>query len=110
MAAFLPDAWIVDVIIALVAVEGQSIMMVWRALTPRRPYRNANSGQFVVQRSPPSLALSSAITGGLSSPCLSNLGETLVKLHVADLTSRWEAASTARSKGSPMVTKTGIAL
>ena len=32
MAAFLPDPWIVDAIIALVAVEG-IVLVVWRALT-----------------------------------------------------------------------------
>ena len=52
MAAFLPDAWIVDAIIALVAVEA-IVLVVWRALNWRRPSRSGNSREFVVRRSPP---------------------------------------------------------
>jgi hypothetical protein len=99
MAAFLPDAWIVDVIIALVAVEA-IVLMVWRALTGggltvAQTLANLSSGAALL------LALRMAITGGLSASVLASLSVALIA-HVADLTSRWEAASRRGSKGSPI--------
>ena len=99
MAAFLPDARIVDAIIALVAVEG-IVLVLWRALTGdglpvAETLANLSSGAALL------LALRIAITGGLSAPVLALLSVALIA-HVADLASRWEAASRRRSKGSPI--------
>ena len=52
MAAFLPDAWIVDAIIALVAIEGVCSGAMARA-NRRRPARSGNSRKLVVGRGPP---------------------------------------------------------
>jgi hypothetical protein len=99
VAAFLPDPWIVDAIIALVAVEG-IVLVVWRALTGggltvAETLANLSSGAALL------LALRMAITDGLSASVLALLSVALIA-HVADLASRWEAGSVRRSKGSPV--------
>ena len=96
MAAFLPDAWIVDAIIALVAVEG-IVLAVWRArtgggLTVAGTLANLSSGAALL------LALRMAITGGLSASVLALLSVALIA-HVADLASRWKAGSARRPRG-----------
>jgi hypothetical protein len=98
-AAFLPDAWIVDAIIALVAVEG-IVLVVWRTLTGgglavAETLANLSSGAALL------LALRMAITDGLSAAVLALLSVALIA-HVADLASRWEAGSVRGSKGSPV--------
>ena len=90
MAAFLPDPWIVDAIIALVAVEG-IVLVVWRALTGGgltvvQTLANLSSGAALL------LALRMSITGGLSASVLALLSVALIA-HVADLASRWEVSS-----------------
>jgi hypothetical protein len=116
MAAFLPDAWIVDAIIALVAVEGV-LLVLWRALTGggltvAETLANLSSGAALL------LALRMAITGGLSASVLAMLSVAFIA-HVADLASRWEAGSARRPEGSPvastedsigMVSKIGLKL
>ena len=52
MTAFLPDAWIVDAIIALVAVEGIVLVAMPRA-NWRRPAGRGNPREPVVRRGPP---------------------------------------------------------
>ena len=99
MAAFLPDAWIVDAIIALVAVEA-IVLVLWRALTGgglpvAETLANLSSGAALL------LALRMAITGGLSASVLALLSVALIA-HVADLASRWEAGSGRRPEGSPI--------
>jgi hypothetical protein len=98
-AAFLPDAWIVDAIIALVAVEG-IVLVVWRTLTGggltvAETLANLSSGAALL------LALRMAITDGLSASVLALLLVALIA-HVADLASRWEAGSVRGSKGAPV--------
>jgi hypothetical protein len=87
MAAFLPDTWIVDAIVALVAVEGV-VLVLWRALTGGglavvQILANLSSGAALL------LALHMAITGASSTSVLALLSVALVA-HVADLASRWE--------------------
>jgi hypothetical protein len=99
MVAFLSDPWIVDGIIALVAVEGV-ILVLWRALigdgpTMAETLANLSSGAALL------LALRMAITGGLSASVLALLSVALIA-HVADLASRWVAGSARRPKGSPV--------
>jgi hypothetical protein len=99
MAAFLLDPWIVDAIIALVAVEG-IVLVVWRALTGGgltmgETLANLSSGAALL------LALRMAVTGGLSASVLALLSVALIA-HIADLASRWEARSGRRPKGSPI--------
>ena len=67
MAAFLPDAWIVDAIIALVAIEAV-VLVLWRALTGgglpvAETLANLSSGAALL------LALRMALTGGLVNLC-----------------------------------------
>jgi hypothetical protein len=95
MAAFLRDAWIVDAIIALVAVEAV-ILVLWRALTGgglpvAETLANLSSGATLL------LALRMALTGASSACVLASLSAALIA-HVADLASRWEAASRNVSK------------
>ena len=90
MAAFLPDARIVDAIIALVAVEA-IVLVLWRALTGgglpvAETLANLSSGAALL------LALRMAITGALSTSVLALLSVALIA-HVADLASRWETRS-----------------
>ena len=99
MAAFPPDLWIVDAIIALVVVEG-IVLGVWRALTGgglpvAETLANLSSGAALL------LALRMAIAGGLSASVLAFLSVALIA-HVADLASRWEAGSARRPKCSPV--------
>ena len=90
MAAFLPDAWIVDAIVALVAVEA-IVLVVWRALTGgglpvAETLANLSSGAALL------LALRMAHhRRALSTSVLALLSVALIA-HVADLASRWEAA------------------
>jgi len=93
MAAFLPDAWIVDAIIALVAVEAV-ILVLWRALTGgglpvAETLANLSSGAALL------LALRMALTGASSGSVLAMLSAALVA-HIVDLARRWEAGSRAR--------------
>ena len=102
MAAFPPDLWIVDAIIALVAVEGV-VLVLWRALTGggltvAETLANLSSGAALL------LALRMAITGGLSASVLALLSVALIA-HVADLASRWEAGWARRPKCSPVASK-----
>ena len=90
MAAFLPDAWIVDAIIALVAVE-TVVLVLWRALTGGglpvgETLANLSSGAALL------LALRMALTGASSTSVLAVLSVALIA-HVAHLATRWEAAS-----------------
>ena len=115
MAAFPPDLWIVDAIIALVAVE-EIVLAVWRALTGSgltvaETLANLSSGAALL------VALRMAITGGLSASVLTLLLVALIA-HVADLTSRWKRGRRAdprprlsHHKGSfDMVSKIGLKL
>ena len=83
MAAFLPDAWIVDAIIALVAVEA-IVLVLWRALTGgglpvAETLANLSSGAALL------LALRMAIpSGALSTSVLTLLSVALIA-HVANL-------------------------
>jgi hypothetical protein len=100
MAAFLPDTWIVDAIIALVAVEAV-VLVLWRAITGgglpvAETLANLSSGAALL------LAIRMAITGALSTSVLALLSVALIA-HVADLASRWEAGSARRpNEGSPV--------
>jgi hypothetical protein len=99
MAAFLPDAWIVDAIIALVAVEG-IVLVLWRVrtgggLTVAETLANLSSGAALL------LALRMAITGGLSASVLTLLSVALIA-HVADLASRWKRGSARRPRSAPV--------
>jgi hypothetical protein len=99
MAAFPADLWIVDAIIALVAVEGV-VLVLWRALTGggltmAETLANLSSGAALL------LALRMAITGGLSASVLAFLSVALIA-HVADLASRWEAGWARRPQCSPV--------
>jgi hypothetical protein len=90
MAAFLPDVRIVDAIIALVAIEAV-VLILWRALTGgglpvAGALANLSSGAALL------LALRMALTGASSISVLALLSVALVA-HIADLASRWEAAS-----------------
>jgi hypothetical protein len=92
MAAFLLDPWIVDTIIALVAVEAM-VLVVWRGLTGggltvAETLANLSSGGALL------LALRMAITGGLSASVLAFLSVALIA-HVADLASRWKRGRSA---------------
>ena len=96
MAAFLLDPWIVDAIIALVAVE-EIVLVVWRALTGGgltmgETLANLSSGAALL------LALRMAVTGGLSASVLALLSVALIA-HIADLASRWEARSGRATQG-----------
>ncbi len=89
MAAFLPDAWIVDAIIALVAVEAV-VLVLWRALKGgglpvAEILANLSSGAALL------LALRVALTGTSSTSVLALLSVALIA-HVAHLASRWEAS------------------
>jgi hypothetical protein len=90
MAAFLPDVRIVDAIIALVAIEAV-VLVLWRALTGgglpvAGALANLSSGAALL------LALRMALIGASSTSVLALLSVALVA-HIADLASRWEAAS-----------------
>jgi hypothetical protein len=105
MAAFPADLWIVDAIIALVAVEGV-VLVLWRALTGggltmAETLANLSSGAALL------LALRMAITGGLSASVLAFLSVALIA-HVADLASRWEAGWARRPQGSPVASTSFI--
>jgi hypothetical protein len=100
MAAFLADAWIVDAIVALVAVEAV-VLVLWRArtgggITVAETLANLSSGAALL------LALRVAITGPLSTSVLCLLSVALIA-HVADLVSRWEAGSARRPNESSPV-------
>ena len=87
MAAFLPDPWIVDAIIALVAIEGV-VLVLWRALTGgglpiAETLANLSSGAALL------LALRMALTGASPAYVLAVLSVALIA-HLADLASRWE--------------------
>ncbi len=89
MAAFLPDPWIVDAIIALVAIEGV-VLVLWRALTGgglpiAETLANLSSGAALL------LALRMALTGASPAYVLAVLSVALIA-HLADLASRWESA------------------
>ena len=95
MAAFLPDAWIVDTIIALVVVEA-IVLVLWRALTGdglpvAETLANLSSGAALL------LALRMAIpSGALSTSILAFLSVALIA-HIANLASRWETGSAPRT-------------
>ncbi len=98
MAAFLSDAWIVDAIIALVAIEAV-VLVLWRTRTGgglpiAEIIANLSSGAALL------LALRMALAGA-STSVLALLSVALIA-HVGHLASRWEAASTRLpNEGSP---------
>ena len=105
MAAFPADLWIVDAIIALVAVEGV-VLVLWRALTGggltvAETLANLSSGAALL------LALRMAITDGLSASVLALLSVALIA-HIADLASRWEPGSARRPNESSPVASPNI--
>jgi hypothetical protein len=102
MAVFLPDARIVDAIIALVVVEAM-VLVLWRALTGAglpvaETLANLSSGAALL------LALRMAIpSGALSTSILIFLSVALIA-HIANLASRWETGSAPRTSERASVT------
>ena len=90
MAAVLPEVFVVDAIVALVAIEAL-FLVVWRARTGggvpiAGMLANLSSGAALL------LSLRIALPGSALPSILALLSIALVA-HVADLASRWEAAS-----------------
>lgn len=94
MAAFLPEASIVDAIVALVAVES-IFLIAWRwrtggGLPISGTIANLSSGAALL------LALRAALTGASTPAILAWLSIALVA-HLADLVSRWQAAPSPKA-------------
>jgi hypothetical protein len=90
MTASLPEAWLVDAIVVLVVVEGV-ILVAYRARTGgglpvAGTLANLSSGAALL------LALRVALSDASATAVLALLSVALIA-HVADLASRWEAAS-----------------